>query len=201
MRFAGFAITRFRIWASSLLLLIACGTLAGDGRTAAIGEEPKKEAEEVALEIMNFEQVEALIAKKKGKIVVMDCWATWCSPCVKEFPGLVKLHKKYGAEKIACISLSFDNDGATEIKDAKAAVLEFLKEQEATFDNLLSEEASDELYAKMKLSAIPAVYVYDAEGKQVRRFDNSDRKKKKNFTYEDVEALVEELMAGKTPDK
>src|SRR5262249_25378624 len=64
---------------------------------------------EATLKLAKFADVEAHIKKQKGKVVVVDLWATWCVPCKREFPGLVALHGKYAAQGVACISLSLDD--------------------------------------------------------------------------------------------
>ena len=66
------------------------------------------------------------------------------------------------------------------------------------FQNLLASEPADELYDKMELASIPAVFVYGRDGKLVKRFDNEQAKTEEdNFTYEDVNKLVEELLKAK----
>ena len=61
-------------------------------------------AETVTVEIKSWEDTQALIASHKGKVVIVDLWSTSCEPCMREFPNLVALHKKFGTDKIACIS-------------------------------------------------------------------------------------------------
>jgi hypothetical protein len=74
----------------------------------------------------------------------------------------------------------------------------FLKKQGASFQNLLASEPADELYEKMELASIPAVFVFGRDGKLVKRFDNEQAKTEDdNFTYEDVNRLVEELLKAK----
>jgi thiol-disulfide isomerase/thioredoxin len=48
----------------------------------------------------------------KGKVVVLDFWATWCPPCVKEMPGLAALQKKYGSDGLVVVGVSVDEAGA-----------------------------------------------------------------------------------------
>lgn len=132
-----------------------------------------------------------LVAGHKGKVVVVDAWSTWCEPCVTEFPGLVALYKKYGPERVACVSLSFDYEGG-DLEEARSGVLAFLKQQGATFDNVLATN-TDEMYEKLDFPSIPAVFVFDREGKLARLIDNSDPKTP-NFTYADVEELVASLL-------
>lgn len=150
--------------------------------------EPK-----VELQIKSYDEIQELIAGHKGQVVVMDAWSTSCEPCLKAFPGLVALHKKLGAEGVACISLSFDFEGLGKPEERREDVLAFLKEQGATFENLLSSDDSDTLYTKFKLPSIPAVFVYDQTGKLAKRFDDTDRDQP-HFTYDDVEKLVKSLL-------
>ncbi|HEY5314340.1 MAG TPA: TlpA disulfide reductase family protein [Pirellulales bacterium] len=143
----------------------------------------------VELQIKDFKGIMDTVASHRGKVVVMDAWSTQCAPCMQEFPKLVALHHKY-PERVACISLSMDYEGLGKPEDQRAKVLEFLRSQDATFDNLLSSEPSDDLYAKFKLPSIPAVFVYDQKGQLAQRFDSTHGK----FTYQDVEKKVGELV-------
>jgi thiol-disulfide isomerase/thioredoxin len=166
---------------------------------AAADEKPAGKPK-VTLQIVDWDQTQKLVAAHKGKIVVLDAWSTSCQPCMKEFPNLVKLHHKYGGKGLACMSLSCDYQG---IKNKppefyRERVLNFLEKQGAVFQNLLASEPADELYDKMELASIPAVFVYGRDGKLVKRFDNEQVKsEEENFTYADVVKLVEELIKAK----
>jgi thiol-disulfide isomerase/thioredoxin len=150
----------------------------------------------VTLKTLSYDEIQELIASHKGKVVVMDAWSTACAPCIKEFHNLVEIHEKYPAEKVACISLSFDYEGIGKPEDQAPRVLKFLREQHATFDNVMSSEESDALYRKFKLTAVPAVFVYNQQGELARRFDNEDIKGKGEFTYDQVKDFVAELVAN-----
>jgi hypothetical protein len=114
---------------------------------------------------------------------------------LKEFPHLVELHKKLGPDRVACVSLSFDYEGIGKPEEQREPVLAFLQKQGATFDNVLATEESDALYRKFKLTAVPAVFVFDREGKLVKRFDNEQAATPAEaFTYEQVGQLVDELL-------
>ena len=52
----------------------------------------------------------------KGKIVVVDVWATWCPPCRAEIPGYVDLMKKYGKDGLVIIGVSMDEGGPDVVK-------------------------------------------------------------------------------------
>jgi thiol-disulfide isomerase/thioredoxin len=150
------------------------------------------EVEPVELRITDFRGIMDTVASHRGKIVVLDAWSTQCEPCMREFPGLVALHRKYPG-RVACISLSMDYEGLGKPEDQRGKVLEFLGKQQATFDNLLSNEPSDDLYAKFKLPSIPAVFVYDQRGDLAELFDST---RGKPFTYKDVTAKVEKLLGN-----
>lgn len=156
-------------------------------------EAPRSEGPEVQVRIADYDEIMSTIEKQQGKVVVMDCWSTWCEPCIKEFPRLVKLHQKYGPKKLACLSLSFDYDGTGKPQDVQEDVLAFLKKQQASFENLLSSDEAETLLKKLDLPSIPAVYVFDQKGKLAQRFDDSHNTSGK-FSYDDVEKLVGKLL-------
>ncbi len=208
---------RLTIGLIGLLLLSGCGKStatndAADIRPADAGTpgEPAVATatsnSAIELAIVDYQGIMEHIAEKRGKVVVMDAWSTSCPPCLQEFHNLVDIHKEHGPEKVACISLSFDYEGIDEPEDQAPRVLEFLQQEGATFDNLMSTEESDDLYKKFDLAAVPAVFVYDRDGKLRKRFDNEQAKsKEQHFTYDDVKALVAELLvetpAGETAPK
>ena len=188
------------------LLLAGCGartdTVLPSSDAAPAAEAPAAAdnhtlpaAGEVRLSIVSFDEIQQRIADKRGKVVVMDAWSTSCPPCLQEFHNLVELHKKYGPDQMACISLSFDFEGIGKPEEQRGPVLKFLRQQGATFDNLLSSEESDVLYRKFRLAAVPAVFVYDRAGQLRKRFDNEHAgSKAEAFTYEQVGQLVAELL-------
>lgn len=181
-------LTPFALLLSFCLYLLQAGVAA---------DAPKAKVE---VKIADWKQTQKMVAAHKGKIVVLDAWSTTCAPCVKEFPNLVLLHKKYGGKDVVCMSMSCDYAG---IKNKppefyRERVLTFLEKQGATFENILSSVPSDELFEEMELASIPAVYVFGRDGKLVKRFDNEKAEKEEdNFTYEHVNKLVAELAAKK----
>ena len=149
--------------------------------------------EAVRVQVRDWDGLQKLVADEKGKVVVVDLWSTSCLPCMKEFPNLVKLHNEHKTD-VACVSFNLDYVGLDKVEDLKPAALEFLKNQKATFPNFLSSEKDEDIYAKLDLASIPAVFVYDREGKLRKRFDEDAG----GFTYEkDIVPLVEKLIEEK----
>ncbi|HZI33146.1 MAG TPA: redoxin domain-containing protein, partial [Candidatus Binatia bacterium] len=67
-------------------------------------------------ELQNVDGHTVRSADFKGKVVILDFWATWCPPCRAEIPGLIELQKQYGKQGLAVIGVSVDQDGASAVK-------------------------------------------------------------------------------------
>jgi thiol-disulfide isomerase/thioredoxin len=156
-------------------------------------------AELPTVEILSWDQIQKRRAEFRGKAVVLDVWSTYCDPCVREFPNLVALQKRFG-DKVRCISFDTDYSGAVrEPADSfRKPVLEFLSKRGASgLLNVISSDPSEDFYNKIHLGGPPAVFVYDLSGKLIKRFDNSTVPKTPEFTYQhDIVPLVEKLLAG-----
>lgn len=109
-------------------------------------------------------KLEKLIKENKEKVIFINVWATWCKPCVQEFPDIVKLYDKYNKE-IEFISLSVDFG-----KNPEEQVQQFLQKQNAKFKSFLVEEKSSEdvinYLNKDWSGAVPATFIYDKSGIQ-----------------------------------
>lgn len=184
--------------AAAFLLVLFTGYSAPTPLAGAAEPEPKGK---VDLKVADWEETLKMVAAHKGKIVILDAWSTSCPPCMKEFPNLVKIHEKHRGKDVVCMSMSCDYAGVKNKPPEfyRERVMKFLTKQQATFENILSNVPSEELFEqKMKLTSIPAVYVFGRDGQLVRRFDNEKAEKEEdNFTYEDVNKLLAELLAKK----
>jgi len=138
---------------------------------------------------------EKALKSHKGKVVLVDCWATWCVPCVKKFPLHVERHKKYADKGLVCVSLSVDKYNE-QVYD-RAAVLKFLTEKGATFPNFIvadkkkDEEAFVELLAG-DFYAVPYMVMFDRNGRKVW---TSEEKPK--LSDEQLDKLIEAELAKK----
>ncbi len=93
----------------------------------------------VELTVADISSVKEIMANKSGKYRLINLWATWCGPCVIEFPEFVTMQRMYGARDFEFVSISTDG-----IKK-KDKVLEFLKEKKAATKNYLY--PADDKYA------------------------------------------------------
>jgi cytochrome c biogenesis protein CcmG/thiol:disulfide interchange protein DsbE len=97
--------------------------------------------------------------KYRGKVVVLDFWASWCVPCRRSFPWLNEMHDKYGQEGLVILGVNMDADQA----DAEL----FLKEYPVDFSIVRDPEG--ELAKQYEVIAMPSSYVIDRDGKIVAR--------------------------------
>jgi peroxiredoxin len=97
----------------------------------------------------------------KGKVVILDFWATWCSPCRAELPGFIELQKEHGKDGLAIIGASVD--GAAEI----AAVKKFAEKFGVNYPVVLADEETVRAFGGV--DAIPTTFVIDREGRIVSR--------------------------------
>jgi thiol-disulfide isomerase/thioredoxin len=153
--------------------------------------EPPPKPQRVELKVVKYDQLTAAVRDQLGKVVVLDIWASWCVPCKKEFPHLIKLHEKYAREGLVCMSVSVDDDEAKH-----AAALKFLTGVKATFANYRLDEPDSVWQEKWDFNGPPAVFVFDRQGRRAGKFTMGDPDNQ--FTYaKDVEPLVRKLL--KTP--
>src|SRR5437879_2501079 len=97
----------------------------------------------IAVAEVRGEALDAAIRSYKDKVVVADFWATWCEPCVKRFPHLVEMHKKYADKGLVCVSVSMDllfpKEGYRHEQ-----ILDVLRKQGAAFPNFIALEPNDD---------------------------------------------------------
>jgi thiol-disulfide isomerase/thioredoxin len=102
------------------------------------------------------------VANYKGKVVLIDFWATWCGPCVHELPNVIKTYEKHHGEGFEIIGISLDREGEKE----KQKLLDFLKEKNMTWQQYYDGKYwENKLAVKYGVQSIPATYLLDGEGK------------------------------------
>jgi thiol-disulfide isomerase/thioredoxin len=85
----------------------------------------------VSLEEMGDEDVKNLLSNQGDQLTLINLWATWCGPCIIEFPELVKLQRMYGGRNFRVVTISVDRP------QLKTKVVEFLEDKQAAFPNYL----------------------------------------------------------------
>jgi thiol-disulfide isomerase/thioredoxin len=174
------------------LVLIAGGVFLESG--SAAGSDDGDSSGEVKLERLNWSRFQARLREnKKVKYTLVDAWSTTCGPCKENFPHVLEMHKKFAEKGLQVVSLSLDDpDDETAVKEAH----KFLNAKKSTIINILLDEGSGGGFEKLNINAIPAVFVYGPDGKEVKRFTMDDTKNQ--FTYEEVEKAIAALLDAKS---
>ncbi|MEA2081379.1 MAG: TlpA disulfide reductase family protein [Elusimicrobiota bacterium] len=91
----------------------------------------------------------------RGKVVLIDFWATWCGPCVYEIPGFINLKNKYGRDGFEIIGFSVDRD--------KAAAVNFARAKGMNYPVAFADAELQQKYGGIR--AIPTTFLIDREGR------------------------------------
>jgi thiol-disulfide isomerase/thioredoxin len=125
-----------------------------------------------------------LTARKKGQVVLVDFWATWCAPCVALLPHTVELYDRFQPRGLAVITVSLDEP------EERPAVLKFLVDRRAATENYLAPYgASSAAVAAFGIDGgtLPHVRIYDRQGRLVRSFSG-------DIHADEVRRAVEDLL-------
>lgn len=138
--------------------------------------------------LYNLEGKKTDISELRGKVVVVDFWATWCGPCIASFPAMQKAMDKYKDDpNVKFIFI----DTWESADDKKANAQNFITKNKYRFDVWMDE--TDDVVTQFKVEGIPTKFVLDPEGKirfKSVGFDGSDEK-----LVMELSAMIE--MAGK----
>ncbi len=132
---------------AALLFVLGAGTAAAAG--AAVGSP----APNWKLPDLHGKPVQ--LSDFKGKVVVLDFWATWCLPCVEEIPRFVDLQKKYQDKGVVFVGVA--------MFDTKPAVTAYTKKVGVNYPIVLGDDTVDTSYGAME--AFPTTMVLDRTGK------------------------------------
>jgi cytochrome c biogenesis protein CcmG, thiol:disulfide interchange protein DsbE len=92
------------------MALLSCGFARAQTKSEKSAPKTNSRAEGAEMPLVDLAGYQRLIAKYKGKPLLVTFWATWCEPCETEYPILVELASKYAPEGLATIGLNMDDD-------------------------------------------------------------------------------------------
>jgi cytochrome c biogenesis protein CcmG/thiol:disulfide interchange protein DsbE len=158
-------VTSIRIYltrASALFLTLAGIAMAADQPGVRAVLQPAKErkpAPEFALQDSSGKTTR--LRSYRGKVLLLDFWATWCTGCKKEIPWFSELQRTYGAKRLAVVGVSLDEGGWKVVKP-------FLADTRVPYRILLGNNATAQQYA---ITNLPDTFLIDQQGKPFR-FDS-----------------------------
>ncbi len=146
-------------------------------------------AESVVLRALSFEQWQQQLKTYRGQILVVDLWATWCTPCLEQYPKLIALDRQYAKRGVRVAALNLDD---RDDPGALQAARRFIAGQGPSFDNFHLDENLMKAFDQLGLMAIPVVLIYDAQG--VERYRLTGDNPRQQFTVQDVERAIQTLL-------
>ncbi len=147
------------------VLMLACSSAdvkeSGDGAGSQTSNIPG-----IEIGLLNETAFSRILEENRGKVLLVNVWATWCVPCREEFSDLVRLAEFYRGEPVAVIGVSADYPDELESK-----VRPFLLKMKADFPNFIQNFAKDEQFINFMnrnwQGDLPATFIYDESGEQV----------------------------------
>ncbi len=121
----------------------------------------------LAVDVSNSSGESKSLSDYRGKVVLLNIWATWCGPCRAEMPSIEALHKDLESQGLAVVAVSVDDPNAI------AAIREFVDEYKLTFDIL--HDQTQLFRGVYRYFGVPETYVIDRKGvirrKEIRAHD------------------------------
>ncbi len=144
----------------ALLILVILASCTGshsssaEARTSAKMHADRKSAPGFTLTDSNGSKVQ--LADYRGKVVLLNFWATWCGPCQVEIPWFEEFEQQYKSRGFAVLGVSMDEDGW-------AAVKPYIAEHKLNYRILLGDDSVSQLYGG--LDSLPTTFMIDRDGK------------------------------------
>jgi peroxiredoxin len=133
-----------RLLFSITMLLFAVSSLH-----AQVGEQAP------AFSLTNSEGKNVTLDDFKGKVVVLNFWATWCPPCRAEIPDFINVYKKYRSKGVEIVGISLDHKGWEVVRP-------FIKHNKINYPVLLGDQRIARSYGNVR--SIPTTFIIDKKG-------------------------------------
>jgi len=141
----------------------------------------------VDLERVTATSLFEVVENSEAKVTLVNLWATWCAPCIEEFPYLMRLHRTYEDQGFRVVFVSMDS--LNEIDRAKI----FLAEQGVDFTTYIKDQSDNDFIRELNPNwsgALPASFVYN-DRMELLNFWTGD------LTYEEFENRIVPLLETK----
>lgn len=138
-------------------------------------------------ELAEFQLEGKLPGSLKGKVVIVDFWASWCGPCKDSFPVMEELQAKYGRKGLVVLAVNLDEDRPT--------MEDFLKKHPVSFT--VVRDASKKLVGRASIKSMPTSFVLGPDGRVAsihKGFHGADTQKQ---YVKEVEGLIGTAVAAK----
>ena len=170
-----------------LSLGLAGATLVGRGQ-AQDPIYPSAREDVQSHEMKREAKREKSLADYRGKVVLLNVWATWCEPCRVEMPSIEKLHREFGPHGLAVVAISVDDPGAEQ------RIQDFVKEFGLTFEVL--HDPKQVTTRNYQITGYPETFIIARDGTIRKKLIGAS-----DWSSEGNRALVKELLGGTTASR
>lgn len=118
----------------------------------------------------------------RGRIILLNFWATWCPPCREEIPEIVELYNAYRDRGVTAIGIAMESG-------SRRALLSFVEGFRITYPILIGDLTVAQRY---RVSGVPTSFLLDREGRVAKRWLGP-------YTKEDFAAVIETVLAEESP--
>jgi thiol-disulfide isomerase/thioredoxin len=179
------------ILAATSLFAAGCGSADKQAETKPSPKEAKAETTTDEANVkepiqVTAEDLQTIVKDSDADVILLNMWATWCKPCVEEFPDLVRLQREYGDRGFQLVLVSAD------FQRSLPQVKSFLAEQGVEFQTYLKTQKDQEFITglhKEWSGTLPATIIYNANGEPVQFWQGK-------ATWEELKERVENLLEG-----
>ncbi|MBU2966692.1 TlpA disulfide reductase family protein [Amphritea sp. 2_MG-2023] len=113
------------------------------------------------LKVNHLDDTSADLNQYKGRLVLVNFWATWCPPCVEEMPSLQRLQQQFDPEKFQVIAINLGQSSAT--------VEQFFAQQAFDFDLPVYLDSKGQGFSQLKIAGMPSSFLISADGELIEK--------------------------------
>lgn len=165
-------ISRWGYVASAITLALLAWIVTAFGAPVKVGD--------TFPDLKSFKLEGQLPDAAKAKVVIVDFWASWCSPCKASFPAMEELHQQFGKAGLVILAVNVD--------EKRAAMDEFLKSQRVTFP--IVRDAEQKLVAAANIATMPTSFILDRDGRVRAMHCGFHGEKTKKQYADEIQALL-----------
>ena len=168
----------------SIFLCVIFLGLISCKKEVAKNEKTNIDTSHITVKSYDYNELKPLLEKKDDKTYVINFWATWCAPCVKELPAFEKLNKQYASKNVEVLLVSLDFP-----KQVEKKLIPFIARKNLQSKVVLLDDINEDVWIKAIDSswsgAIPATIIYN---KERRNFYE------KTFDYQTLESELQTFL-------
>jgi len=147
-----YLVTRYAL---TLFLLLASGFVTAGQTLHVVKEKPLA----ANFSLKDVDGVVHRLSDYRGKVVVLNFWATWCPPCREELPSMERAHKLLAADAIKIVAINVGEDADT--------IFTFTADYEMSYDVLM--DTDSKVIKQYPVIGLPTTFVIDPQGRIVYR--------------------------------